>query len=356
MPKSSRSISRAPIAKKSTKFTPNNLPSGIEIIDGNFKGKDIVSLDQFDKKSIKILFETVPKMRNIAMKASSSKILAGKIISLLFYEPSTRTHDSFEAAIKQLGGSVIGSPNPAQFSSAIKGEDLYDTIKTEEGYCDLIVLRHPQTKAAQDAATAATTVPIINAGDGIGEHPTQALLDMYTIYEKFGKLSNLKILLVGDIKNGRTVHSLLDGLALYQGNEVYLLSTKNLRLPEDEIKQFENKGLKIHTITTEDEIPKDAHVWYWTRIQKERFSPKELKNYEKIKNSFIVTAQMLKKHANKNMILMHPLPRVNEISKEVDSDPRAVYFKQTRNGMYIRMALLILVLGKQKTIRPHSKT
>lgn len=314
-------------------------------ISGSFKGKDIISLDQFSTKDLKTLFQLTPKMKKIAQNAKPSSILAGNIITLLFYEPSSRTFGSFSAAVKQLGGQTIEIQNPQQFSSVAKGETLADTIRVFEAYSDAIVIRHPQTGTAANAASIVQFVPIINAGDGIGEHPTQALLDLYTIYERFGKLTKLTGVLAGDILNGRTVHSLIRGLSLFSKNTLYLLSPRQLRLSRTDFSNFSKRGIKLIEIESEKDIPKNAHFWYWTRVQKERF--KNLKDYKKVKNRFVVTKELLQKYANENIILMHPLPRVGEISTEVDSDKRSVYLRsQIRNGMYIRMALLALVLEK----------
>ncbi len=314
-----------------------------DLINGNFKGKDIISLDQFTPSDLKTLFSQTNKMKKIAMNAKPSKILSGNIITLLFYEPSSRTFGSFSAAIKQLGGQTVEIINPQQFSSVAKGETFEDTIRVFEAYCDAIVLRHPNVGSAQKAADAAFFVPVISAGDGVGEHPTQALLDLYTIYEQFKRLDNLTVLFAGDILYGRTVHSLLRGLSLFKKNTVYLLSPKQLRL-SDEDREIFSKKLKIIEIEKEAQIPK-ADVWYWTRVQKERFS--NLSSYEKVKNKFILTPELTKRYAGKETIFMHPLPRVGEIDPEVDKDPRALYLRnQIRNGMYVRMALIALVLGK----------
>lgn len=322
------------------------------LINGKFKGKDIISLDQFSPSDLKILFSQTDKMKKIAMNAKPSKILNGNIVTLLFYEPSSRTFGSFSAAIKQLGGQTVEIINPQQFSSVAKGETFEDTIRVFEAYCDAIVLRHPQVGSARKAADAAFFVPIISAGDGIGEHPTQALLDLYTIYEKFKRLNNLTILFAGDILYGRTVHSLLRGFSLFKNNTIYLLSPKQLKLSEEDRVKF-SKKLKIFEIYDETQIPK-ADVWYWTRVQKERFpnlSSLVRQNassaYEKIKNKFVLTPELIKKYAKINTVFMHPLPRVGEIDPRVDIDSRALYLRnQTRNGMYVRMALLGLVLGK----------
>jgi len=314
-------------------------------INGKFKGKDILSLDQFTPKDLEIIFSFTDKTKEIAKNAQHSHVLSGNIVTLLFYEPSSRTFGSFAAAIKQLGGQTIDILNPQQFSSVVKGETLEDTIRVFEAYSDAIVIRHSDIGTAQKAAEAASFVPVINAGDGIGEHPTQALLDLYTIFEKFGRLDNLTAVIAGDLLNGRTVHSLIRGLSLYKNNTIYLLSPKELKLSVYDKDTFIKSGIKLIEIQNEVDLPADAHFWYWTRVQKERFQNE--KTYQAVKNKFIVTPEMLKKYGSKDMILMHPLPRVGEILPVIDEDPRAVYLKsQIRNGMYIRMALIALVLGK----------
>lgn len=342
-----------------------------EKINGNFLRKDIISMEQFDPTSLDVLFKTTKDMSQIARNSQASNILDGKLVTLLFYEPSSRTMNSFDAAAKQLKGNTLIEKDPKHFSSVAKGETFEDTIQTFEAYCDAIVIRHPDKGSAAKAAIAAEAVPVINAGDGNGEHPTQALLDLYTIYEKYGRLSGLKLLFAGDIKNGRTVHSLLKALSLFPDNEISLLSPDLLKLDRGLLEDLKSKGLKINEISDSKAIPKDCDVWYWTRVQKERFkivsnlvktadkifkrilhknpNDKLLTNaeYEKLKKSFIVNPQFLELYGNDDMLLMHPLPRVGEITNEVDKDPRAIYLKnQVRNGMYVRMALLGLVLGR----------
>ena len=314
-------------------------------INGKFKGKDIVSLDQFSPKDIDILFKLAKKMKVVAANGKPSQILDGKIVTLIFYEPSSRTFGSFGASVKQLGGQTVDILNPQVFSSVSKGETLEDTIRVFEAYSDAIVIRHPVAGTAKIAAEVAKFVPIINAGDGIGEHPTQTLLDLCTIQEKKGKLDNLTGVMVGDLLNGRTVHSLLKGLSLYKNNTVYLLSPKELKLSKQDFQNYSSQGVKLIEISKQEEMPKNADFWYWTRVQKERLQPKSLKNYENLKTRFIVTKDLIDKKAGKKTIIMHPLPRVGEIDPEIDSDPRAVYLSsQVRNGMYIRMALLSLVI------------
>lgn len=317
----------------------------VKKINGNYKNKDIISLDQFTPSDLAILFKHTKKMKVIAEKGKASDLLAGKIVTLLFYEPSSRTFASFGAAVKQLGGQTIEILNPQQFSSVSKGETFEDTIRVFEAYSDTIILRDKIVGQAQKAAEAAFFVPIINAGDGIGEHPTQALLDLYTIYETKNKLDGLTGVVAGDLLNGRTVHSLIKGLAMYQNTTLYLLSPKELRLSRADFKHFSEKGIKLIEIFSEKDMPKNADFWYWTRVQKERFTSEAA--YEKVKNKFIVTEELMKEMAGKHTIIMHPLPRVGEIEPAVDADPRAVYLRsEVRNGMYIRMALIALVLGK----------
>lgn len=324
--------------------------SPLEKLNRRFAGKDILSIDQFDPASISDLFHLTTQMAEVARNAKPNDLLKGNIVTLLFYEPSTRTRGSFDAATKRLGGQTIVVENPQQSSSVSRREILEDAIsrvRVFEAYSDVIILRHPEVGSAQKAVDVAKFVPVINAGDGIGEHPTQTLLDLYTIHEKMGTLSGLKGLFAGDMKNGRTVHSLIKGLSLYPNNTIYLLSPRKLKLQTDLLKKLKGKGLKIIEIENPEEIPRDCNFWYWTRTQKERFAdPSE---YEELKHSFVVDKQLLRDYGNKDMILMHPLPRVGEISINVDDDPRAVYLRnQIGNGVYVRMAIISLVLGKIK--------
>lgn len=301
------------------------------------KARDVLSLSQFDSTSISHLFQETDHIMSLheAGKAIPQG-LKGRVIALLFFEPSSRTFGSFSSAVKRVGGSTI-EIHDSKNLSASKGESFHDTIKTFECYSDGFVIRHPLIGSVARAAEVAS-IPVINAGDGIGEHPTQALLDLYTIRKHHKRLDNLKVVVGGDLLNGRTVHSLLKGLSMHKGNEIYLLSPEELRLGSELVTEFTKAGLKLHTIDREDDIPGDADIWYWTRVQKERFVKED--DYENVKNRFIVTPELMKKKAQKNMILMHPLPRVGEVTEEVDTDPRAVYFEQMRNGLFVRMALL----------------
>jgi aspartate carbamoyltransferase len=278
-------------------------------------------------------------MRMMVKKTGSWDLLKGKVLANVFYEPSTRTSSSFHAAMLRLGGTVI-SVNETS-SSVAKGESLPDTIRTLECYSDLIVLRHPQAGAAQLAASHAR-VPIINAGDGIGEHPTQALLDAFTIREELGTINGLRITMVGDLKNGRTVHSLVHLLSLYSIAQLNYVSPESLKMPSAILDELDKKGIPQREYRSLEEVLPHTDVLYVTRIQKERFASEE--EYLAVKGTYVVTPEMLS-HAKSNMVVMHPLPRVDEISPEIDSDPRAAYFRQMENGMYIRMALLATILN-----------
>jgi aspartate carbamoyltransferase len=262
------------------------------------------------------------------------------VVACLFYEPSTRTSSSFIAATERLGGQVIPI-NEVRYSSVMKGESLKDTIRTLECYADLIVLRHPETGSARVAAEIARK-PIINAGDGTGEHPTQALLDIFTIKEEMGTIDGLTVTMLGDLKYGRTVHSLARLLALYKVR-MNFVSPEMLHLPENVRSFLRERAVPFAEYEDLDAVLRDTDVLYVTRVQKERFE--DLNDYEKVKGSYVITPEVMAR-AKERMVLMHPLPRVGEISEDVDRDPRAAYFRQVENGLYIRMALLALVLGK----------
>lgn len=308
----------------------------------DISGKDILSLTQFNKSSIQIILKRTDQILQLMKKNKCSDVLKGSVVALLFFEPSTRTFNSFSSAAQRLGAGII-SLRDRSISSMVKGETLEDTTRIYSGYADAIIVRGPEKGTAQRVADAAD-IPVINAGDGIGEHPTQTFLDLYTIQKKFRTLSGLRIAMVGDLKNGRTIHSLLRGLAYFPNNTVYLLAPKQLRLGRELVDELA-KNITIVEIQNVRDLPNDMHVWYWTRIQKERF--KTQKEYLKLKNSFILTPKLLHERAMKHTIIMHPLPRVNEIDPQVDKDPRAYYFQQARNGLFVRMALLSLVLGKR---------
>lgn len=269
--------------------------------------------------------------------AGGNDLLKGKILASLFYEPSTRTRLSFEAAMMRLGGQVI-TADGMQFSSLYKGETVEDTMMMAGQYADIIVMRHPD-KGSADVAAGASLVPFINAGDGPGEHPTQALLDLYTIQKERGTLEGLHVAMAGDLTYGRTVHSLSILLALYPGIRFTFLSPKELSIPEKVTKVLLEKGIQYdeaHTLAP----GLDADVLYMTRVQKERFAdPQE---YERLKLAFVLSASMLK---GKDVTVMHPLPRVGEIATDVDALPNAAYFREAGNGVPVRMALLAMLLG-----------
>jgi aspartate carbamoyltransferase len=319
------------------------IPEPLEKINGNFERKDIVSIEQFNPASVEKLFEKTDLIKRNLKTGVSMNLLEGQIAALLFYEASSRTFGTFASAVQRLGGGIIPITD-VHFSSVSKGETFEDTIRTFAIQSNVVVLRHSEVGSAKRASEV-STVPIINAGDGIGEHPTQALLDMYTVYENTGRLDNLRGLMAGDILNGRTIHSFLKGLSMYPGNSIYLLSPQELQLDRKHLDEYRSAGLKIHEIENTDEIPENCDFWYWTRVQKERFQ--SIEDYERVKNKFILNSDLTGKYASDKTIFMHPLPRVGEISEEVDTDLRSVYLtSQMENGLYTRMALLGLVLGK----------
>ncbi|MBI5054331.1 MAG: aspartate carbamoyltransferase [Chloroflexi bacterium] len=307
---------------------------------GRFYGQDILSVAQFARDDLEYIFGVAEAMRTMVAHIGTFDLLKGKILANLFYEPSTRTSSSFLAAMERLGGSVIPI-NEVKYSSVSKGESLPDTVRTLECYADVIVLRHPETGAAAIAAQAARK-PIINAGDGIGEHPTQALLDLFTIRQELGRVDGLTVTMLGDLKYGRTVHSLAKLLSLFNVTLNYV-SPEILRMPADLIKQLETKGVPQREQRDLDSVLAESDVLYVTRVQKERFE--NLDEYESVKGAYVITPETMKR-AKTKMALMHPLPRVGEISPDVDSDSRAAYFRQMEYGLYVRMALLAMVLGK----------
>lgn len=273
-----------------------------------------------------------------------SDVCKGKILATLFYEPSTRTRLSFEAAMLRLGGNIMGFSSE-ESSSATKGESVADTIRTIACYADIVAMRHPK-EGAPMVASMMTDIPVINAGDGGHQHPTQTLTDLFTIKTLKGKLDNFTIGICGDLKFGRTVHSLIKALSRYENINYILVSPRELRIPEyirEEV--LINKGIQFREEERLENIIDELDVLYMTRVQKERFFNEA--DYIRLKDSYIVNNNKLEK-AKKDMIVMHPLPRVNEISVEVDRDPRAVYFKQTECGMYVRMALIMKLLGVDK--------
>ncbi len=305
-----------------------------------FYGKDILSVKQFSRNDLDYIFGVAHEMKEMVSRVGTFDLLKGKILANLFYEPSTRTSSSFTSAMERLGGSVIPI-NEVRYSSVSKGESLPDTVRTLECYADVIVLRHPEVGASALAAKYARK-PIINAGDGVGEHPTQALLDLFTIVAELGNAEGLTVTMLGDLKYGRTVHSLARLLSMY-GVKLNYVSPEILKMPAEIVDELQQQGISQSEKSTLDEVIRETDVLYVTRVQKERFS--DLSEYESVKGAFVVTADTLKL-AKEEMIVMHPLPRVGEISMEVDDDPRAAYFRQMEYGLYVRMALLAMVLGK----------
>lgn len=346
----------------------------------------ILSVEQFTPDIIEALFGLAQRMDRMVALGQAAPLLANRIVANVFYEPSTRTDLSFQAATQRLGGRVITTAGGVHYSSVTKGESLHDTIKTIACYSDAIVLRHPNRGSAREAASASDALrssmhrpaPIINAGDGIGEHPTQALLDLYTIKDRFGiDIDNLTIGFLGDLRNGRTVHSLLKLLALDHCKvNVVCIAPESLSMPHEYIEFARSREMPVEETTDLQEAMHGLDVLYVTRVQRERFVAQELEKlasqvygapydsldaqrkealrppaelnaaqeYLAARDAYIVDPMMLSQ-ARKEMILMHPLPRVNEIPEEVDSDDRAYYFRQVQNGLYIRMALLASVLG-----------
>ena len=303
-------------------------------------GRDILSVKQFSRDDLTYIFGVAHEMRTMVARVGTFDLLKGKILASLFYEPSTRTSSSFTAAMERLGGSVIPI-NEVKYSSVSKGESLPDTIRTLECYADVIVLRHPEVGASALAAEYARK-PIINAGDGIGEHPTQALLDLFTVVEELGEVDGLTVTMVGDLKYGRTVHSLARLLSLYNVRIQYV-APEIVAMPAEIMAEVAHNGVHQSEQTSLEAVLPETDVLYVTRIQKERFE--NLDDYERIKGVYSITPETLT-HTKERMIVMHPLPRVGEISMEVDADPRAAYFRQMEYGLYVRMALLAMVLGK----------
>jgi aspartate carbamoyltransferase catalytic subunit len=305
-----------------------------------FYGRDIVSVKQFDVDDLDYIFDVAHEMQGMVARVGTFDLLKGKLLANLFYEPSTRTSSSFTAAMERLGGSVIPI-NEVRYSSVSKGESLPDTVRTLERYADVIVLRHPEVGASVEAAKYASK-PIINAGDGVGEHPTQALLDLYTILEELGGVDGLSVTMVGDLRYGRTVHSLSRLLSKFDVR-LQLVSPEILSMPDEILEELAEAGTPFAVHDSLDAVIAETDVLYVTRVQKERFEDETA--YDAVKDAFVVTPETLES-AKERMIVMHPLPRVNEIAMEVDDDPRAAYFRQMEYGMYVRMALLAMVLGK----------
>jgi aspartate carbamoyltransferase catalytic subunit len=299
------------------------------------KNRSLVSIDDFSTDEILNILDLAEEFE----KNPVQRLLEGKVIATLFFEPSTRTRLSFESAINRLGGKIVGFSDSSN-TSVSKGETLNDTIRTVNNYCDLIVMRHPIEGSARFASEIAT-VPVINAGDGANQHPSQTLLDLYSIRKTQGRLDNLNIFLVGDLKYGRTVHSLM--MAMSRWNATFnFISPEELKMPEEYKIYLDNAGLRYYEHTDITDIVSKADIIYMTRVQRERFSdPIE---YEKVKNVYVLRNSMLK-NTKPNMRILHPLPRVNEIHIDVDKNPKAYYFEQALNGVFTRQAILCSLLG-----------
>ncbi|PJF43574.1 MAG: aspartate carbamoyltransferase [Phototrophicales bacterium] len=327
-------------------------------INGDFKGKHIITVDQFERKDLQTLFDATFSLRK-RVKQNDRGLLelsTGKVMASLFFEASTRTDLSFQAAMRRLGGEVIAASNGVQFSSVYKGENLADTVRAAACYADVIALRHPNVGSSYEAAyyldmlnqQIDNPTVVISGGDGVGEHPTQALLDIFTIYDFKRTIDNLTITMVGDLKHGRTVHSLAKLIARYGAVNTTLcfVAPETLKMPTDIVNFIRERGISVYETENLYDVLADSDVIYWTRIQEERFdTPYE---YEAIKDRFIMLPSVLQQ-AKTDAILMHPLPRKHEMGTpddhdQLDRDPRSVYFRQMENGMFIRMALLAKVL------------
>ena len=302
----------------------------------NFKNRDIISIHDFSKQELLFILKVSKSME----KNSNPSLLKDKILAALFYEPSTRTRLSFTSAMEQLGGKVMGFAS-GSVTSLKKGETLWDTIKMVENYADAIAIRHPLEGSARLAAEASSK-PVFNAGDGSNQHPTQTMLDLYTIQKVKGRLNNLSIGMLGDLKYGRTVHSLTVALSHFNPT-FYFIAPQALQMPQSYLDELKEKKIKFFIESNLRKVSKKLDVLYATRIQKERFpDPVE---YEKYKGIYRLDASLLP-NIKKDLKIMHPLPRVDEIDKSLDKTDHAVYFKQAANGIHVRKALLALVLGK----------
>lgn len=307
-----------------------------------FPLKHVYEAQQFDRSLLDTVFQVADEMRRDMADGGKrfGRALSDKIMASLFYEPSTRTRFSFEAAMLRLGGSIITTENAREFSSAAKGESLYDSTRIMNGYADIIVMRHHEAGSAEKAAQV-SMAPVINAGDGAGQHPTQALLDLYTLQTHFHEINHLKVAMVGDLKYGRTVRSLSYLLTKYSGIQIFFVSPSVCRMESDIKNYLDKEGVPWVEETDLDTVLPRVDCVYMTRIQRERFIVPE--DYDEAAGKYILTLDRVRR-MKPEAIIMHPLPRLNEIPQEVDDDPRAHYFEQAQNGLYIRMALLYLLL------------
>src|SRR5712691_4453213 len=307
----------------------------------------VIEAQQFDVPTLSKLFEVTETMEKLVERGGISDY-HNRIMATLFYEPSTRTRFSFETAMHRLGGRVISTENAAEFSSVAKGETLEDTIRIMSGYADVIVMRHYEVGAARRAA-AVSRVPVINAGDGLGQHPTQGLLDLYTIRKETGVVDGLRIAMVGDLAQGRTVRSLAYLLSKYNYAKMYFVAPPLLRMKDDILSHLRERKIGYTEETDLQKVLPEVNVVYQTRIQKERFGDRTA-DYERCRGVYILNKDSLKL-MKPGAIIMHPLPRLDEITREVDEDSRAAYFRQAQNGLYVRMALLTMVLASEPSSR-----
>ena len=299
--------------------------------------KDIISVSEFTKEHIELILKTARELK----AHPRNDLLNGKLIGVTFFEGSTRTRLSFETAIHRLGGQVIGFPDAANTSLGKKGETLMDSIRIITSYTDALVIRHNREGTARLAADI-SPVPVINAGDGANQHPSQTMLDLFSIYETQGRLDHIKIAFVGDLKYGRTVHSLAEALSLYNA-EIMLVAPDSLAMPQYILDILDERGIKYSFHSTLEEVIPEVDILYMTRVQKERFDETE---YQNLRSKYILTSSMLDS-ARENMKILHPLPRIDEITTDVDSNPHAYYFKQAANGVFAREAILALVMNKE---------
>lgn len=298
-----------------------------------FRLKHIISIKDFEREDVEYILDEASKLEDIAKSREISDELKGKILGLMFFEPSTRTRISFETAMKRLDGQCIGFTSSGS-SSVSKGESIADTAKMFEGYSDALVIRH-ELEGVSKFISDVVDVPVINAGDGAGQHPTQTLLDLYTIKNEIGSIDNLRIALIGDLKFGRTVHSLSQALGLFDNVKIYLVSPPELRMPQEVLIDLNKTNVEYEEVINIEDIIDDVDVLYVTRIQKERFA--DINDYLKIKGAYIINKKMLE---GKDVIVMHPLPRVDEIDTDVDDTEFNKYFTQAANAVPVRMAIL----------------
>lgn len=300
--------------------------------------RHIISIPELTRSELELIVDMAARLK----ADPNPTLLKNKVVASCFFEPSTRTRLSFETAVERLGGSVIGFDNGGNTSLAKKGETLADSVRVISSYVDAFVMRHPQEGAARLAAEFSNGVPIVNGGDGANQHPTQTLLDLFSIYETQGHLDNLNIALVGDLKYGRTVHSLTQALAKFNNIRFFFIAPEVLAMPEYICQELEEQGIQFSLHNSIEDVVPELDILYMTRVQKERFDESE---YAHIKSAFILTADTLAE-ARENLKILHPLPRVDEITTDVDRTPYAYYFQQAENGVYAREALLALVLNE----------